>query len=519
MPESQIKGLPAGAELRPISGLPPGAELRPVGQQGAPLNASTDPSGRTPSGEPAPGDNRNMLQRAFDNMVTPDPRREEWQNPVKTGVDRFSMGVAGNVLPLIAHPLKSIGGAVSSVGHALANNPGNPVGAGLDLVRPMIESGVENYQQNGPAKAIPQMLGQGVGMWATGELGGAASRAVLPKVAQAGGAIRDAAIGDPNVAAVRAAGMPKKNALGFKADVQAARPYLAGSQSVEDVQKTAGIGGTARDEIYKPISDFLAENGDRVVQGPDGPTTLRDLEGERGQVSAQLRQLRAGGPEGIALATQKGLNQADLMARQSAIEGAMDPHLMGAGIDSPLIRQTYGQVARVGDQFAGRWTPAEKPTPYGFGRLMNVDPLKPRTWLGQPAQGVRDLIAGRPLWSGNAGDVGVGEAFRTGGPKPDFRAPASAIPRFEYPPRQLEANVPGNAGYGDIDAGSMAGIPHPGPQITPPPLQRFALPEITTPGKVQPMVKYATPYIEPFDPHLKPVDLEEYRNMFKKKEQ
>ena len=184
--------------------------------------ASTDPSGRTPSGEPAQGDNRNMLQRAFDNMVTPDPRREEWQNPVKTGVDRFSQGVAGNVLPLIAHPLKSIGGAVSSVGHALANNPGNLVGAMSDLVRPIIESGVENYQQNGPAKAIPQMVGQGVGTWATGELGGAASRAVLPKVAQAGGAIRDAAIGDPNVAAVRAAGMPKKNALGFKADVQAA---------------------------------------------------------------------------------------------------------------------------------------------------------------------------------------------------------------------------------------------------------------------------------------------------------
>ena len=184
MPESQIKGLPAGAELRPISGLPPGAELRPVGQQGAPLNASTDPSGRTPSGEPAPGDNRNMLQRAFDNMVTPDPRREEWQNPVKTGVDRFSMGVAGNVLPLIAHPLKSIGGAVSSVGHALANNPGNPVGAGLDLVRPMIESGVENYQQNGPAKAIPQMLGQGVGMWATGEVGGGVAAPIARGIAR-----------------------------------------------------------------------------------------------------------------------------------------------------------------------------------------------------------------------------------------------------------------------------------------------------------------------------------------------
>jgi len=47
MPEPQIKGLPAGAELRPISGLPPGAELRPIGQQSATAPSIEDsaPSG------------------------------------------------------------------------------------------------------------------------------------------------------------------------------------------------------------------------------------------------------------------------------------------------------------------------------------------------------------------------------------------------------------------------------------------------------------------------------------------
>ena len=323
-------------------------------------------------------------------------------------------------------------------------------------------------------------------------------------------AIRTASIGDPDVAAIKAAGVPKKAALGFKSDVQGARPFLAGAKSVEDVQNTAGLGGTARDEIYKPISDFLSEHGNRIVQGPDGPTTLQGLEDERAQTSAQLRQLKAGGPEGIALATQKGLTQADLLARQQALEGAMDPHLMGAGIDSPLIRQTYGQVARVGDQFAGRLTDAEKSTPYGFGRMLNMRIDNPRSWLGSPVQGARDLLAGHPLWSGNAGDVGVSDAFRTGGPKPDFRAPSSAMPPWENPPRLLEANVPGNAGYGDVDAGSMSGLPHRGPQVTPVSPQRLGLPASASGGEAQPMIRYATPYAEPYDPQMTPFSPPEY---------
>ena len=469
---------------------------------------STDPSGRTPTGEPAPNDTRNGVQRYLDNLITPDPRREEWQTPFRNGVDDFAQHVASNVVPLISHPLDSAKGMLKSVGTAIANGQGSPTGVGGELLRPLIEKAVQDYQAHGPVRGTTDLLGTGAGALATGELGGELVKGI-PKIASA---VRSAAIGDPDVAAIRAAGLPKKAALGFKADVQAARPYLTGAKSVEDVQNTAGLGGTARDEIYKPISDFLAEHGNRIVQGPDGPTTLGNLEAERAQVSAQLRQLKAGGPEGIALATQKGLTQADLLARQQAIEGAMDPHFMGAGIDSPLIRQTYGQVARVGDEFSGRLTDAEKPTPYGFGRMLNMRIDNPRSWFGVPAQGARDLLAGHPLWSGNAGDVGVADAFRSGGPKPDFRAPVSAMPAWENSPRLLQSDVPGNAPYGEEPyPGSMNGMRERNPvRVTPSPSERPLLPASTQGGEPQPMIRYATPYSEPYDPGLRPFSPPEY---------
>ena len=417
----------------------------------------------------------------------------------------FGKGFVHTIPSMIKHPVQT---AESMIQPALASGM-SPIGEGYPSFAPLgtgrtgrlSEANNEAIQQNAQegqrqsAAAIKENPAYAAGGMTSLLGAGIALHELAPVVRGAGSMIRDAAIGDPDVAAVRAAGVPKKAALGFKNDLQGARPYLAGTKSVEELQNKAGIGGPLRDEIYKPIDDFLSVHGNRVVQGPDGPTTLNDLEAQRGQVSAQLRQLKEGGPEGIALATQKGLNQADLLARQQAIEGALDPHLMAAGIDSPLIRQTYGQVARVGDQFAGRWTPAEKPTPFGFGRLTNIDVARPRTWLGQPAQGVRDLLAGHPLWSGNAGDVGVSDAFRTGGPKPDFRAPISAMPRWENPPRLLESDVPGNAGYGDIDSGSMAGIPHPGPQVTPPPNIRGLLPESGS------APNYMRRYVEPPEPN------------------
>jgi hypothetical protein len=478
-----------------------------------PTAVSTDPSGRTPTGEPGVDDHRNALQRVFDNLANPDPRKEEWQNPARTGLDRFAQGVAENVTPLIAHPLKSIAGAATTLGHAFVDNPGNPLGIISDLAQPMIESGVRDYQENGPAKAIPHMLGQLVGGAATGELGGEAMKAV-PKV---GSAIRTAAIGDPNVAALKGlrVGPASAKSIPMVRSVEGARPYLQGVKSLEDAQSRVPL---AKAEIWNPYQQTIDAIGDKPVQGPDGPTTVRDLENERLQISANLRTLKSGTPEGIQLAAQKGMNQADLLAREKAIQGALDPHLEAAGIDPKSIRATFGNVAQVGARMSGKSTLAEASQPYGFGKMAKIDLAHPLKNPQNIFEGARDLVAGRPWWSGKPTDINLREAFRNGGPKPDFRAPSSSMPKFEQPPRLLEANVPGNAGYGDIDRGGMAGIPHPGPIVTPVPLQRFQLPEITTPGEVQPMIKYAKPYIEPFDPHFKPVDLKEYRNMFKKKE-
>ena len=149
----------------------------------APSSTPPDPSGRTPTGEPAPGDNRNGFQRTLDNLITPDPRREEWQGPVRNAADSFSRGVAENVLPFISHPLKSGLGVLKSLGGAIANSGGTPDGFAGELLKPMVESAVQDYQDRGPALAIPHMVGQGTGAWATGELGGAAAKPVLSSIA------------------------------------------------------------------------------------------------------------------------------------------------------------------------------------------------------------------------------------------------------------------------------------------------------------------------------------------------
>jgi hypothetical protein len=167
---------------------------------------------------------------------------------------------------------------------------------------------------------------------------------------------------------------------------------------------------------------------------------------------------------------------------------------------------------------SGKSTLAEADQPYGFGKIAKIDFTHPLQAPANIASGVRDLAAGRPWWSGKPTDVNLREAFRTGGPKPDFRAPASAMP-WEQPPKQLSANVPGNAGYGDVDPGSMVGLPHPGPSVTPAPLERLQLPASTGAGEAQPMVRYAKPYVEPYDPHLRPLDVEDYQRFAPKKKE
>lgn len=413
--------------------------------------------------------------------------------------------------PLL-HPIDTVKG-IAKVASDVATQGTSAVGT--DVVAPMAQQYAQDKQQGGNALALENLGGQLAGNIEGGRMMGAGIKAAAPKVMQAGSAIRDAAIGDPNAAALKGLriGPASAKALSTVRSVEGARPYLQGAKSLEDVQSR--IPG-AKAEIWGPYQQTVDAIGGKQVVGPDGPTTVGDLENERLQISANLRALKQGGPEAVQLATQKGMNQADLLAREKSVQAALDPHLEQAGIDPKLIRQTFGNVAQVGGRVAGKSTMAETAQPYGFGRMLNLRIDRPSTWIGEPAQGVRDLAAGRPLWRGKPTDVNLREAFRTGGAKPDFRAPASSQPPFMQPPHQLEANVPGNADYGDIDVGSMSGIPHPGPQVGMAPPSRLALPSSTGAGEAQPMLRYAKPYVEPFDPHFKPVDLNEYRGQLKK---
>ena len=325
------------------------------------------------------------------------------------------------------------------------------------------------------------MTGEGLG-----EAGGALARP-----------IRNAALGDPNVAALKGlrVGAASPKSLSTIKSVEGARPYLQGVQSLEDAQTRIPA---AKAEIWAPYQDAITRIGSKPVMGPDGPTTVGDLENERLQISANLRTLKSGTPEGIQLAAQKGMNQADLLAREKAVQAALDPHLEAAGVDPKAIRGTFGNVAQVGGRLSGKSTLAEADQPYGFGKIAKIDFTHPLQAPANIASGVRDLAAGRPWWSGKPTDINLREAFRTGGPKPDFRAPASAMPPFQQPPAQLSANAIGNAPYGaDYTQG---GFPGRAP-ITPAAPQVFArLPAEASTGDAQPMVRYARPYVEPPEP-------------------
>jgi hypothetical protein len=423
----------------------------------------------------------NAIQRAFDNLTTVTPQQDANTPALLKPLAHFGAGAIQGATSPFVHPAQTVEG----LGHAIMH----PV----DTAQSMWASAKED-----PAKAVGNLVGGAVTGDAVAE-----GMAAIPKV---GSAIRTAAIGDPDVAALKGlrVGPASPKSLSTLKSVEGARPYLQGVRSLEDAQSRVPL---AKAEIWNPYQQAIDSIGGKQVMGPDGPTTIGDLENERLQISANLRTLKSGTPEGIQLAAQKGMNQADLLAREKAVQAALDPHLEQAGIDPKAIRGTFGNVAQVGGRLSGKSTLAEASQPYGFGKMAKIDLAHPLQTPQNIASGVRDLVAGRPWWSGKPTDVNLSEAFRTGGPKPDFRAPASAMP-WETPPKQLEANVPGNAGYGDIDRGSMAGIPHPGPQVPPAPRVFAQLPETGSEPN------WMRRYVEPPEPStIRPMPPEVFKQL------
>lgn len=240
-----------------------------------------------------------------------------------------------------------------------------------------------------------------------------------------GTALRSAAMMDPDVAAAKAlrTGGGAK-ALRSEANVDTARPYLKGAQNLEDLQSRIPA---AKSEIWKPYSDAVDQVGHVSVDGPDGPSTVRELEQERLKTSAQLSAARNMKPTDLQTAIQKDQSIAELTKRDAAIKGAIDPELRKTGIDPGKIRQTFGGVKGIEASVSGRSTLTETPRKYGFGKMGNIQLTRPSTWIGQPLSGVRDLVAGRPLFSGAPTDVAVREGFRTGGEKPNLAPFAPTI--------------------------------------------------------------------------------------------
>jgi hypothetical protein len=301
------------------------------------------------------------------------------------------------------------------------------------------------HQEVNAARADPsRAVGNAIGQLGTGEiLGGAGVSALKPIVGGAGKiatAARTAAIGDPDIAALKGlqVGPKSPKSLSTLKAVEGARPYLQGASSLEDLQARIP---QAKSEIWQPYQDAVDAIGNRQVKGPDGMTTVSELENQRLQLSALNRGLKRGSPEALQLAAQKGMSQAELLAQEKAVTGALDPELSSTGIDPKGIRKTFGQVSQVGDRVSGKSTLAEGEQPTGLGKIANLSLEHPLQAPGQVLGGLRDLVAGRPMFGAKPTDLGIREGFRTAGPKPDFGTPTPpnlnaakplALPAPEY---------------------------------------------------------------------------------------
>jgi len=425
-----IQGLPPGATLKPIQGLPPGAELKPIANSG-PVASGSAPLGGKPGNAFTSGDFLGTVKANYQDALRPSSTIDG-SKLNQVGHD-FGRGATEGLVSPFVHPIDTLKGIFRMT----------PIGQGVDMLRgkptaldETVDSTVNDFKDNGASKAIPHLLGQGAGSFIGGELTGEAFRGI-PKVSTA---VRTAAIGDTDAAALRGMRVPAngKKVLPMQSAVQTARPYFQGVDSLTDLQSRVPA---AKNEAFGPYRQTLDAVGSNLMMGPDGMTTIQALEDERQQLSAMNRGLRTGDPAALQLAQQKGLSQADALAREKLVQAHLDPELSRYGIDPQGIRQTYSAISRIGNQIEGRSTLLEKPQPSGFGRMANIDLKSPKTWLGEPMAGVRDLIAGRPAFSMSPTDVGIREGFANAGPKPNFGqyTPIKPIGLLKPPPIELGA--------------------------------------------------------------------------------
>jgi hypothetical protein len=339
------------------------------------------------------------LQKAVDLASQPPPPGSGAARNIASGIER---GVAQ---PLV-HPLQTL----KSLGETLIPGGQMMEGPKATFDSNPIVSGIREAKQIG----VMPMLERAVGSFGGQAAMGGAIEPALSGVK----AIRNAAIGDPDAAAVRGLKVPSGSPKMQRtiSSVQTARPYLQGVQSQADLQARIPA---AKAEIWGPYQQAVEAGKDLPAKGPDGPTTVGALEQERLQLSALNRALKMREPEAIQLAQQKGMNQAQLLDREKAVQAALDPELTKMGIKPQEIRKTFGSVAQIGAKVSGKSNIIEPPQAYGFSKLKDLSLSKPLSNIPTIASAGRDIAAGR-YTSASPVDTGIREGFRTASPRPDL---------------------------------------------------------------------------------------------------
>jgi hypothetical protein len=243
---------------------------------------------------------------------------------------------------------------------------------------------VQDYHEGGLPYAATKLGGEAFGSLATGETAG-----LLGEAAGRGGSLlREAALGDPNVAALKGLHVPARSpkTKPTLSAVEGARPFLQGVNSLEDLQARVPL---AKAEIWNPYEQAVSRLEGKT-QGPGGD--VRSLENERLQSSALLRGLRSRNPEAIQLAQQKGLGEADLLDQDRQLKSLLDPQLATTGINPAAIRDTFGKVSRIGQRMSGKSTIAEADKPYGIGKMIDLDLHKPLQAPGKILEGATPVI-------------------------------------------------------------------------------------------------------------------------------
>lgn len=370
---------------------------------------------------PAPAEpQENAFQREVDDLTKIEPFNQ------RAGIGGHLLTAAGNIgggvlspLSLFAHPIQAGEMAVNSLAQGMSPAP-NRIFQDVPSLQESLAQGVAEN----PAGMLENLAGGALG----GELGGEALHGIqgLPELARGG---EEGA----NVARLKALRVTPATKTGeaIQSDVERARPFLGQPQNLKDLR---GQVRPALKTAIAPYRDVLAKIGDKVVRGPDGePTTVKDLEAQRSQISAINRKLKnnPNNPFALQQAQQMGLNQAQLLAKETAIQKALYPHLEAAGVDPRAVLGDYGAIARTGQRLGGRITDTETAQPSGLGKMFQFE-LLPGGGLKipNPLGAIRDIIAGRPWWSAKPTDLAVREGFRATPPMPDRSLPIQAEPEI-----------------------------------------------------------------------------------------